>query len=125
MALRLLFVAFLLAGCTREPPAPTIFHVLNREFISRGDFAEYLRKRSGEPIRDAEISQKYAAFLDDLDALQRDQCDAIRKLVRETGVRAVFLEGVTDQTAAAKSAELKAKIPADSDTDREQLLQLG
>lgn len=87
-----------LAGCSRQPPPQRIVHILNYHYVSRDDFTADLRDQDPD-VSDAEIGERYAAFLNDVEMVQNEQAVILRGLIREHGIRHVFVEGVTDENA--------------------------
>lgn len=99
------FTVLLLATGCGHPPAK-IIHIANYHFVARDDFAADLRDQSAD-ITDAEIDQQYAEFLDDVETVQNEQIAILRGLIREHGIKAVFMEGVTDENVAKFRATAK------------------
>lgn len=89
-----------LAGCSRQPQGQ-IIHLCDWHFVSREDFAADLRDQSREPISDVEIDRQYAAFLNTVESVQVEQAAILRGLMREHGIRQVFVEGLTNEKVAA------------------------
>lgn len=106
-------LALLLAGCHAEP-SPLIIHLANTHFVSRDDFGADLRAQN-DSIPEADIEARYAAFLDAVERLQNDQAWHLRELIRQHGIRQVFVEGVTEANVAAFRG--KAEELADFDFD--------
>lgn len=90
----------LVAGCEpapKSPAGPLIIIVANVSFVSRDDFIADLADARGGPASDEESDDlQFAAFLDDVEDIQREQVTILRDLIAEHGIKAVYLEGVTD-----------------------------
>lgn len=82
-------------------PTHRIMHLLNWHFLPEALFAADLRDASDEPIPDEEMDRRYAAFLDEVEAIQQEQMELIRHLICRHRLRRVFYEGFT-----------KAQMPA-------------
>jgi hypothetical protein len=113
-------------GCSQAPrepssaadaePSKRIFHIRNTHYVSRDDYAADMRSQLKDPVADETINGWYDTFLDDLESLQVEQVTMLQDLIREHDVRAVFLEGVTDENLEAfraKVQELKSTDPVD------------
>lgn len=85
--------SLLVAGCHQQ--APKIIHIADYHLVSHEDFAADLRDQNPD-ISDGEIGKQYAKFLDDVETIQNEQIAILRGLIREHGIKAVFMEGVTD-----------------------------
>lgn len=86
-------------GCHAQP-SPLVIILADQHYVSRDDFASDLRSQD-EPISDAEIDRQYAAFLNTVESVQVEQAAMLRGLMREHGIRQVFVEGVTESNVAA------------------------
>lgn len=91
-----LTLAELLASCSPQY-GPTIIHVVDYHFVPRDAFVADLRDQTNEPISDAEIDRQLAEFLNTVESVQVEQAAILRGLMRENGIRQVFVKGLTDE----------------------------
>lgn len=91
---RLLFIAFLFQDCVYAEPTQVI-HILNWHYVSRDDFSADLRTEIGKSQSDDQIDKEYLSFLDDVKAIQKEQADLLRQLIKKHGLKAVYIEGLT------------------------------
>lgn len=94
--MRAAILLLLVIGCGQPPQK--IIHIADWHYVTRDDFAADL-KAQGD-ISDEEIDRQYAEFLDSVESVQNEQATILRGLIREHGVKAVFMEGVTDENVA-------------------------
>lgn len=95
------FAVVLMAGCGVNSPQPvTVIHVANWHWVPKPYFAADLMELD-PTLTDAEIDERYAQHLNDVEELQRQQVDLLRDLCKTHGVRKVFYEGVTDENLEA------------------------
>ena len=73
-----------------------IIHIENWHFVDRAAFIADLDTEAGKPLTEEQIEFEWAAFLDDVEAVQTDQQKLIQELVKSHGVKSVYLEGLTD-----------------------------
>lgn len=92
------------------PPPIRVIHVTNRLWIPQESFAIDVRQTEPE-LTDAQVDERYATFLDDLEELQQEQAFKLRELVQAHGLRSVFYEGVTDDNREMfESANSRIKV---------------
>lgn len=99
LAVAILAAAFTLTGCHAQP-SPLVIILADQHYVSRDDFAADLRSQD-ETISAAEIDRQFAAFLDTVESVQVEQAATLRGLMREHGIRQVFVEGVTESNVGA------------------------
>lgn len=92
-------LAITLLGCSHATP-PTVpskvLHVCNWHYVSKDGFAADLRSANDAKLTDQELDAQYAMFLDEVEAVQREQVEELRKLIREHGLKHIWLEGLTE-----------------------------
>lgn len=84
---------------TAEKPRARIVHLLNWHFVDRDAYAVDLRSVSAEPLTEEEIDREYEEFLASVETVQQEQMAVLRSLVRDHGLRVVYLEGLTAKDA--------------------------
>lgn len=84
-----------------------IIHVLNWHFVSKGNFAADLSDSSDGKLSEAEIEKQYFEFLDDVEAIQKEQKQVLRYLIKNHEVRSVYLEGLTEKNLNAFNSFVK------------------
>ena len=108
----------LVVGCSgsiAQPPERKVFHVCDWHYVAKELFAADLRSTPGQSYSDEEIEKLYAAHLDDVEAVQNEQVELIKELIREHQLQHVWVEGLTanDKPAflelvkQAKAVEIK------------------
>jgi hypothetical protein len=112
--------------------AARIIHVLNWHFVPEELFALDVQHESGGKLSKDEVSKLYDQHLKDVDVLQREQMQLLRALIRDHGLKTVFVEGVTDTSILLFEArvaafrelrkELKEPLPKKA---QQLLLELG
>ncbi len=110
-----IILTLMLTGCEKAPTAPvaitpssvaesspatvkptvTIIHVRNWHWLPKEHFAADQRGLNPK-LTNEEIDIQYSRFLDDIDALQREQVGLLRELFQQHPGCRVFYEGVTD-----------------------------
>ena len=95
------FAVLLMAGCGVNSPQPvTIIHVANWHWVPKPYFVADLKDL--EPtLTDAEIDERYAQHLNDVEELQRQQVELLRDLCKTHGLKNIFYEGVTEENLEA------------------------
>jgi hypothetical protein len=76
-------------------PRVKVIHLLNWQMFNLEEFAQFYRSQRPE-LTDLEIYSLFIAEMDELEALQKEQAEFLRSLVRQHGLRHVFLGGLTD-----------------------------
>lgn len=92
-------LAISLVGCRQAtPPTPAgkVLHVCNWHFVPKEHFVADLRSANDVRFTEQELAAQYAVFLDEVEAVQREQVEELRKLIREHGLKHVWLEGLTE-----------------------------
>lgn len=96
----LAFLAIALAGCrqaTTPPATPRqALHVCNWHYVSKEDFAADIQSAIDAQITEQELDAQFAEFLDEVEAVQLEQIDELRKLIREHSLKHVWLEGLSE-----------------------------
>lgn len=141
--MRWIIFPLVLVGCSSEPVR--IVHIKNWHWIPRESFAVELRNDQPE-LTDLEIEARYARFLGDVEELQQEQVEVLRRLIQSSGLKSVFYEGVTAENhetyidAVGRARKLRSVVSEAAELDapelideakrlqaefRETLLQLG
>ena len=84
-----LYLLLLLAG---NVSAKEIIHLADYHYVNREDFTASVRTVRPDAT-DKEIGDEYVEFLKDVEQIQAQQMQALRKLVKELGVQTVYAEG--------------------------------
>lgn len=82
-------------GAVTQPPANKVIHVCDWHYVPKELFAVNLRSIPGESYNDDEIDKLYAAHLDEVEAVQKEQIELLRELIREHQLQHVWVEGLT------------------------------
>lgn len=91
-----------LAGCSQAPKSPPAslprqaLHVCNWHYIPKDHFAADLKTASGNQLTQEDLEAQYNEFLDEVEAFQREQIKELRELIKEHGLKHIWLEGLTD-----------------------------
>tara|TARA_R110000868_G_scaffold206763_1_gene455625 strand:+ start:825 stop:1628 length:804 start_codon:yes stop_codon:yes gene_type:complete len=88
-------------------PKQTIIHLLNWHFVSKADFAADLSDSSEGKLSEAEIEKRYLEFLNDVEAIQKEQKQILRYLIKHHKVRSVYMEGLTEKNLTAFNSFVK------------------
>ena len=75
-------------------PKHLIVHVCDWHYVSRESFAADLRS-SGKNFSDEEIGQLYAEHLNEVEAVQAEQLENLRALVKQHHLKHIWVEGLT------------------------------
>lgn len=92
---------------TKNKPKQIIIHVLNWHYISKEDFATDLSDSSDGKLSEAEIEKRYLEFLNDVEAIQKEQKQILRYLIKHHKVKSVYMEGLTDKNLSAFNSFIK------------------
>lgn len=92
---------------TKSKPKQIIIHLLNWHFVSKEDFAADLSDLSDGILSEEEFDKLYREFLNDVEAIQKDQKQILRFLIKKHKVRAVYLEGLTEKNLSAFNSFIK------------------
>lgn len=92
---------------TKSKPKQIIIHLLNWHFVSKEDFAADLSDSSDVKLSEAEIEKQYLEFLNDVEAIQKEQKQILRFLLEKHGVQSVYLEGLSDKNLSAFNSFIK------------------
>lgn len=85
----------------KTKPNQIIIHLLNWHYISKEDFAADLSDSSDGELSEAEIDKRYLEFLNEVEAIQKEQKQILRYLIKHHEVRSVYMEGLTDKNLSA------------------------
>jgi len=91
-----------------ENPAHRIVRLRNWHFVPKALFAADLRASSGRPLTDQEIDKAHEQLLREVELVQQEQLTLLRCLIRHHGLRAVHVEGLTEQTKPIFEAKVSA-----------------
>lgn len=92
---------------TNSKPKQIIIHLLNWHFVSKEDFAADLSDSSDGKILEAEINKRYLEFLKDVEAVQKEQIQILRFLIKHHKVRSIYMEGLTEKNLSAFNSFIK------------------
>lgn len=88
----------------KTKPKQIIIHILNWHFISKEDFGVDL---SNDDLSEEEIEKQYLEFLNDVEAIQKEQKQILRYLIKHRKVRSVYMEGLTEKNLSAFNSFIK------------------
>lgn len=91
----------------KTKPKQIIIHLLNWHFVSKEDFAADLSDSSDDELSEAEIDKRYLEFLDDVEAIQKEQKQILRYLIKHRKVRSVHIEGLSEKNLSAFNSFVK------------------
>tara|TARA_R110002095_G_scaffold153786_4_gene133623 strand:+ start:902 stop:1705 length:804 start_codon:yes stop_codon:yes gene_type:complete len=92
---------------TKSKPKQIIIHLLNWHFISKEDYAADLSDSSDGDLSEDEIEKQYLAFLNDVEAIQKEQKQILRYLIKKHKVQTVYMEGLTEKNLNAFNSFIK------------------
>ncbi|MAX39921.1 MULTISPECIES: hypothetical protein [Gimesia] len=92
---------------TESKPKQIIIHLLNWHFISKEDFASDLSNSSDGRLSEAEIDKQYLEFLNDVEAIQKEQKQILRFLIKKHKFQSVYMEGLTEKNLTAFNSFVK------------------
>ena len=92
---------------TKSKPKQIIIHLLNWHFISKEEFAADLSESTDGNLSEEEINKRYLEFLNDVEAIQKEQKQILRYLIKKHKVRSVYLEGLTEKNLSAFNSFIK------------------
>lgn len=92
---------------TKSNPKQIIIHLLNWHFVSKEDFAADLSASSDGKLSEEEIDKRYLEFLNDVEAIQKEQKQILRYLIKHHEVRSVYMEGLTNKNLSAFNSFIK------------------
>lgn len=75
-----------------------IIHLLDWHFLTLDRFAVAEQARTGNDFTGDDLLAAYADFQVDLDAIQTEQGHFLQVLIKQCGLQAVYLEGLTPET---------------------------
>tara|TARA_R110002111_G_scaffold100976_6_gene156491 strand:+ start:51459 stop:52247 length:789 start_codon:yes stop_codon:yes gene_type:complete len=103
----------------KTKPKQIIIHLLNWHYISKTDFAADISDSSDDKLSDAEIEKQYLEFLNDVEAIQKEQKQILRYLIKKHKVRSAYIEGLTEKNLNAFNSFIKTlrefKVPEGDD----------
>ncbi|QGQ23951.1 hypothetical protein F1728_15235 [Gimesia benthica] len=76
-------------------------------FVSKEDFAADLSASSDGKLSEEETDEQYLEFLDDVEAIQKEQRQMLRFLIKHHKVRSVHMEGLTEKNLNAFNSFVK------------------
>lgn len=102
----------------------TVIHILNWHYVSPEVYATDLKEQDSS-LTQEQIDQQYHEFLKSVDAIQNQQMQLLRGLIKKHKLKAVYLEGLTEKNdkgtmqfiETLKKYE-KTKTAPESDFDR-------
>ena len=121
----------------KTKPKQIIIHLLNWHFISQDDYAADISDVEGKPIQEEELEKRYTEFLDEVEAVQKEQKQILRHLIKRHKIQSVYIEGLTEKNLSAFNKFIKTlrefEVPKGNDGFdlylkehfRRDLLQMG
>ena len=82
----------LLFFLTGNASATEIIHIADYHYVNREDFTASVRTVRPDATEE-EIADEHVEFLKDVERIQTQQMKALRKLIKEHGIRTVYAEG--------------------------------
>lgn len=92
---------------TKSKPKQIIIHLLNWHFVSKKDYFADLSDSSDDKLPEAEIDERYLDFLNDVEAVQKEQKKVLKYLIQKHKVRSVYMEGLTKKNLTAFNSFIK------------------
>jgi hypothetical protein len=92
---------------SKSKPKQIIIHLLNWHFISKEDYAADLSDLSNGKLSEEEFEKRYLEFLKDVEAIQKEQKQILRYLIKHHKVQSVYMEGLTEKNLSAFSSFIK------------------
>ncbi len=92
---------------TKSKPKQIIIHMLNWHFVSQEDFAADLSDSSDGKLSKAEIDKQYLDFLNYVEAIQKEQKQILRFLIKHHKIQSVYMEGLTEKNLSAFNSFVK------------------
>ncbi|WP_291171503.1 hypothetical protein [Gimesia sp.] len=75
--------------------------------MSKADFAADVSDSSDGKLSEAEIEKRYLEFLNDVEAIQKEQKQTLRYLIKHHKVQSVHMEGLTEKNLSAFNSFIK------------------
>lgn len=97
---------------TKSKAKQIVIHLLNWHYISKEDFAADLSDSSDDDSSDDklsedEIEKRYLEFLNEVEAIQKEQKQILQYLIKHHKVRTVYMEGLTEKNLSAFNSFIK------------------
>ncbi|QDT24414.1 hypothetical protein [Gimesia chilikensis] len=92
---------------TKSKPKQIVIHLLNWHFVSKEDYAADISDLSDGKMTEDEIDKRYFEFLNDVEAVQKEQKQILRYLIKHHKVRSVYMEGLTEKNLSAFNRFIK------------------
>jgi hypothetical protein len=110
-----------------EQPTHRILHIKDWHFVARDVFAADLRDQSKGPISAEQIDAAYDQLLIEVEKVQAEQIEIVRRLTQAKIARAIFIEGLSQQEKPFFDLIVRSlrRQHATLDTHRSQLLRIG
>lgn len=121
----------------KSPPKQIVIHLLNWHFVSKEDFSTDLSDSSDGKLSETDIEKRYLEFLKDVEAIQKEQKQILRFLIKYYKVRSVYMEGLSKKNQSAFNSFIKTlrefEVPEGDDAFdlflkeqyRRDLMQMG
>lgn len=103
-----------------EKPSHRIIHLRDWHWIPRDSFAIDVRNSSEEEPTEENIDRLYGEFLLQVDAIQTEQLEILRLLIKGHGLKRVFIEGL----AAEEMPNYLEKVDVLRDMEQNQVTRL-
>lgn len=80
---------------------------MNWHFVSKEDYVADLSDSSDGKLSEDEIEKRYLDFLNDVEAIQKEQKQILRFLIKHHKVQSVYMEGLTEKNLNAFNSFIK------------------
>lgn len=71
-----------------------VIHLLNWHFVPKEQFKADLNSQRDEPLTEDELDERYEQFRDDVEAVQIEQMNLLRVLIKKHGLQELYCEGL-------------------------------
>ncbi len=89
-------------------PLHRIIHIADWHYVERDDYAADLRALSVEPISDEVLDHRFAKLIDKVERVQIQQMTVLQWLIKNHGLKRVYLEGLTKRDLPIFDAKIEA-----------------
>lgn len=92
---------------TKSKPKKIIIHSLNWHFLSKEDYTADPSDSLDGKFPEAEIEKQHYDFLDDVEAIEKEQSQILRYLIKKHKVQSMYLKGLTEKILSAFNSFVK------------------
>lgn len=116
-------------GPTKKP-THRIIHVADWHFVPKAAYAADLRSQSIKPINNDEIDRRHTELLDQVELVQQQQIELLRTLVKQHGLKKVYVEGLASRDRFIFKAKVSALRKASKEVEglrreKEEFISIG